>query len=219
MSIHAQLFGSILTDQVHPDLDTNFPFIPLMTPGIPLPGPNFARQAQRLDPANQAPIEGKGSAAKLVGGNSSRYLHYLYRRALYDSEFVLPVEVKGVEIVAKFVPGHLWGDDTKDFNGGPRRADVMVIGKNPGAEEVSKGRNFVGPSSDVFMQSVQSLGLTMEQLQYWYLTNLVKWPQLDPNSNGTPAAHIRDCAVLLQEEIRLVQPRFILCLGSDASKA
>ena len=79
MSIHAQLFGSILTDQVHPDLDTNFPFIPLMTPGIPLPGPNFARQAQRLDPANQAPIEGKGSAAKLVGGNSSRYLHYLYR--------------------------------------------------------------------------------------------------------------------------------------------
>jgi uracil-DNA glycosylase family 4 len=211
------LLASILTDTPDPRLDSVLPFVPLSAPGMPLPGPNFLRAAQLLGDSTTQ-IAGKGTSAKLVG-DGGKCLHYLYRRALYDNEFALSVEVKGTPIVTKLVPGHLWGDDTRDFGGGPRQASVMVIGKNPGADEIARGRNFVGPSSEEFVKGIQTLGLDLYQLRDWYLTNLVKWPQLDANSNGIPAAHVRDCAVLLAQEIKLVRPSYILCLGSDASKA
>ena len=37
----------------------------------------------------------------------------------------------------------------------------------------------------------------------WYVTNLVKWPTLDVQSDTLPTAHKKDCHVLLEQELRL----------------
>lgn len=176
-----------------------FPFYPLGTPMLPAPGPNFVRQAQRM--------------AGNMESTFQRHLSYLYLRALYDGGFTLPVKVGAREVLASFVPGHLREIDIM----GPMAADVMIIGKHPGREEVATGRHLVGPSSDVFWDAAASVGFTAEESANWYLTSLVKWDNLNPKSGSLPKDWIKDCYLLLQQELRFVRPKYILCLGSDAS--
>lgn len=212
----APLFEDLRRGHVHPELDANFPFYPLCSPGMPLPGEDFIRAAVQLgDPPPGT--DGTGLSKRLVSHGHN--LEYLYRRALYDEHFALRVMVRGTEKLAEFVPGHLLGDATADGNGGPRQARIMLIGKNPGRDEVQIRRNFVGPTSSVFFDALIELGVRDTDWSAWYATNLVKWPLLDDQSDGVPIAHKKDCEILLEQEIRLVRPDYILCLGSDASKA
>lgn len=211
----SELFAGIINEQPSDDLDREFPFYSLNAPGLPLPGPNFVQTATALGD-HAIRLVGKGNDKKLA--EYGKYLHYLYRRALYDDQFMLQINHKGRDLAAKFVPGHLLGSGTKFFSGGPRQAEVMIVGKHPGKEEVELGRNFCGPTSDCLHKAIFDLGISEEVYGGWYATNLIKFPQLDPNSNSVPTAWIKDCLPLLHEEIRLVRPKFMLCLGSDASK-
>ncbi len=212
----ATMFHSILQGSPAPGLDEQFPFYPLTSPNMPLPGPDFIANAMSLgDPAPT--LTGTGDNKRVESHGPA--LHYLYRRALYDENFRLNVNVKGEWVSAPFVPGHLLGDSVVDGNGGPRRARIMVIGKNPGQEEVGLRKNFVGPTSQEFFNALHDLGVGEAEWSQWYATNLVKWPQLDKQSDTISQAQKKDCEVLLEQEIRLVKPDFILCLGSDASKA
>lgn len=213
----AALFHAIATgDQAQlQELDQQFPFFPLTGVGMPLPGPNFTANAMRLGDAAPV-IEGTSKHKRLASHGPA--LHYLYRRALYDEEFQLNVHVRGQWLTTSLVPGHLLGDKTAGINGGPRQARVMLIGKNPGQEELSLRQNFVGPTSSELFNALQTLGVGDVDWAQWYATNLVKWPQLDRQSDAIPEAHKKDCALLLEQEIRLVRPDYILCLGSDASK-
>lgn len=218
----ADLFQQILTGQPSPELNQQFPFYGLDAPGMPVPGPNFEALAVALEQqaGNRAPafmVEGKGDTKRVV--TYGPMIHYLYRRALYDSNFHLAISVKGRPVSTAFVPGHLLGDDTYDFNGGPRQADVMLIGKHPGQEELSQRKNFVGPTSEDLYAALNTLGIPETEWSQWYVTNLVKWPQLDRQSDNLPTAWIKDAMVLLQQELRLVRPKYILCLGSHAAKA
>lgn len=195
-------------------LDRQFPFYPLDAPGMPLPGPDFVRAAVAMgDPAPG--IQGKGSDKRLVTYGAQ--LHYLYRRALYDCEFQLPLLTKGRATVAKFVPGHQWGADTSEFGGGPLPSDVLILGKCPGVEEVSRRRNLVGPTSQVLIDALGQMGVSLIDTASWYVTNLCKFP-MQKSDGAMPKDHIKDCEILFAQELRLVLPRYILCLGSDASK-
>jgi len=200
------LFSRLLeTGVVDAALDSEFPFYPLDSPDMSLPGPNFSAAAQ-------AAGGGDGDAYLLL-------LHYLYRRALYDGQFQLPIVVRGQYINAPFVQGHLRDGSAAGWDGGPRCADVMIIGKCPGTEEVGRRANFVGPTSDVLFRGLTEAGIDSTELASWYLTNLIRWPQLDRRSDTLPAAWRNDCLPLLEQELRLVRPKYILCLGSDASNA
>lgn len=211
----SELFASIINEQPAAELDSEFPFYHLNAVGMPLPGPNFVKTAEALGD-HTLRLVGKGADKKLA--EYGKFLHYLYRRALYDDQFMIQIEHKGRMLPAKFVPGHLLGSGTKFFSGGPRQADVMIVGKHPGKEEVEMGRNFCGPSSDCLHKTIFDLGIPEEVYGSWYGTNLVKFPQLDPNASTVPTSWIKDCLPLLQEEIRLVRPKYMLCLGTDASK-
>jgi uracil-DNA glycosylase family 4 len=197
------------------ELDREFPFFPLTSPQMPLPGNTFIANAMALGDAAPV-IEGNSKNKRLTSHGPA--LHYLYRRALYDEDFQLNVNVRGQWQTTSIVPGHLLGDRTEGLNGGPRPARVMLIGKNPGQEEISLRQNFVGPTSGELFNALQTLGVGEVDWSQWYATNLVKWPQLDRQSDSIPEAHKKDCALLLEQEIRLVRPDYILCLGSDASK-
>ena len=211
-----EAFAGILRGQDSDYLDREFPFYRLDAVGMPLPGVDFVRQAELMGDHDTAFV-GTGANKRLRSVGAC--LNYLYRRALYDSSFMLQVDLKGRTLPAQFVPGHIWGASTDNFGGGPLQSDVMILGKHPGQEELAQRRNFVGPSSDELLKAVYELGIPPEVSNNWYITNLVKHGALDPNLGSIPTSWIKNCLPLLHEEFRLVRPKYLLCLGSEASKA
>lgn len=186
-----------------PEIDEAYPVIPWNAPGMPQPGENFTMYAAGMA-GTQLDVQ--------------RCLDYLYRRALYDEQFQMQVRRGPTTFTANLVPGHLLGDDTQDGSGGPREARVMVIGKHPGSDEVDRKRNFVGPTSQKLFEVLADVGVAPEEWGNWYATNVVHW-QPEEFKSDLPAAWLKDNRVLLENEIRLVQPEFIICLGNDATRA
>lgn len=195
-----------------------YPFYPLASPEMPNPGPNFVRFANRLTGDVELPEEQPGKkpkqSKKLDAVRSPVHLDYLYLRALYDLDFVLPVRVGGREIPAKLVPGHLRDYDVV----GPMRARVMIIGKHPDREEEEYRRHLSGSGGRVFWDAIDRLGFDADEVGNWYLTTIGKWGNINPSSSTYSKDWIKDCAPILMEELRFVRPDYILCLGADASK-
>ena len=213
-----EMFQQILRGQASAEAIAEFPFYPLTSVGMPVPGPNFVAAAAAMDQVH-APVtvEGTGRGKRVAAVSDA--LTYLYWRALYDELFQLSIPVRGEPKPAQFVPGHMCGGGVADFAGGPQPCRVMVIGKHPGAEEIITRRNFCGASSEELWAALSELEAPQATLHDWYLTNLVKFPQLDDQSDSLPKGWISDCMPLLQEELRLGRPEYVLCLGSHASKA
>lgn len=212
---------------------------PMNAPGIPLPGPNFQAYLRHLgdeefkiekvkidDPTKKS---GKKQVDKLV--KASQEMHELHRRALREPGFQLPIELTGGRMQpVTFVTGHIWGEHLREYVKsisdpdasfapmvtGPHPADVMVIGKMPGKEDVDALRNMMGQTADVLIRCLNELKI--RSTPKWYVTNLVKFRPPD-GSSTIKAAWLRDCLPLLHQELRIVRPKYILCLGADASKA
>ena len=207
-------FEAIYTGKDVDLLDDFFPFFPLTSYGMPAPGPGFLGHAMDLGDTQPRICHLKKSASLLDCGPN---LHYLYRRALYDSKMTIPISHKGVVRTMRILPGHRADVDPDRSVAGPTPCRVMIIGKCPNDEELRFGRNFVGSTAEPLINALRDAGVSDTELRSWYLTNVCKWGI--PEGSGTlPKAHIKECAILLEQEIRLVKPDYILCLGSDASK-
>jgi uracil-DNA glycosylase family 4 len=201
---------------------------PLDAPGMPAPGVDFVNHAMRLgeqpDYEKVTVVSEKGRSRKVDKLKPGEILEELYRSALREVFFELPVEVKrGTTKNVSFIPGHIWGEHRgayvtgQDLSvTGPRPADVMVLGKMPGKTEVRDGRNMVGESGEILLEILRELKVT--GMGRWYITNLCKFRPPD-GSSRLKAGWLKDCMPLLHQELRLVRPRYILCLGADASKA
>ncbi len=216
------LLQGILDGAPSPEIDTLYPFVPLTSPGMPLPGPNFLRVAAAMGETPQ--FTGKGKTTQLT--EPGRFLHYLYRRALYDRRFMLQVFHKGTWMQANYLAGHplnaagnpgMSDADTENAFG-PRPSDVMVVGKHPGRDELQQLRNFCGPASEDLYRAFSDLGLAESDYGDWYVTNVMRFPHLDPNSGSIPSDWVKDCAPLLAQELRIVRPKYILCFGTEAIK-
>lgn len=195
----------------------DYDFYPLDAPGMPRPGPDFIEHAIALgDPI--PPQKGKAKDAPLALPPLS-HLERLYRAALYGSHFTLPIKVKGQVKSARFVPGHQWGSHFPV--GGPHRVgrvDVMVLGKCLGGDEERFARNFAGKTSQQFATWLLEGGWREEDFDRWYVTNLVRHVPLDVAKKATIAkGWIKNCAPLVEQELRLLRPRFVLCLGTEAA--
>jgi uracil-DNA glycosylase family 4 len=205
--------------------------VPVDHPALPGPGPDFARTASDLCAVKVTPHMARDSPPEVA-------LDFLYRNALYMREWQLQVNFKGEFHAVKFLPGGLWdlpeaydhvssSHDVYDHqwdgyvrvNGPRRRANVMLIGKHPGSEELDYEQNFIGPASASLHVALREIGVTAEVRRSWYVTNTVKHNRLDPTSTNMQQSWLKNCAPLLWEEIFLVRPRFIACLGTEAIKA
>ncbi|HEX6143946.1 MAG TPA: UdgX family uracil-DNA binding protein [Geminicoccaceae bacterium] len=107
------------------------------------------------------------------------------------------------------------------FGEGPRRARCMLIGEQPGDQEDRQGRPFVGPSGELLDWSLRKSGIDRDEA---YVTNVVKhfkWvPRGKARIHSKPSSlEIRACRPWLDEEIRLVRPEVVVCLGSTAAQA
>jgi DNA polymerase len=119
---------------------------------------------------------------------------------------------------------HLWVDATQTvFGEGPRTADLMLVGEQPGDQEDRQGHPFVGPSGRLLDEGLEAAGIDRRRV---YVTNAVKHfkfvrieltrRRLHKKPN---AAEVRACHPWLEEEIRLIKPRVIVTLGATAAQA
>ena len=108
----------------------------------------------------------------------------------------------------------VWGE-------GPPKAELMLVGEQPGNEEDLAGRPFVGPAGDVLNEAMFEAGLQRSDL---YVTNAVKAFKFAERGkrriHQTPrAGEIGACRPWLMAEIEAVQPKLIVCLGASAAQS
>ena len=99
------------------------------------------------------------------------------------------------------------------FGVGNREADIMFVGEGPGEQEDLQGVPFVGPAGKLLddMLSIIDLDRTC-----CYIANIVK---CRPPRNRDPQEDEQDaCFGFLKEQIELVRPKIIVCLGRIAAQ-
>ncbi len=96
---------------------------------------------------------------------------------------------------------------------GSRNAPVMLVGEGPGEQEDRQGRPFVGPAGQLL--DLLLSGLMFEEEDY-YICNIVK---CRPPNNRVPSdEEAEKCLPFLRNQVALVKPRIIVCLGATALK-
>jgi len=109
------------------------------------------------------------------------------------------------------------------FGEGTTRAEVMLVGEQPGDREDLEGRPFVGPAGKLLDGALEDAGIDRAKV---YVTNAVKHFKWTPASRGKRRIHkkpgaeeIRACRPWLHGEIGMVKPRVIVALGATAAQA
>jgi DNA polymerase len=109
------------------------------------------------------------------------------------------------------------------FGEGPRSARVVVVGEQPGDQEDKQGRPFVGPAGRLLDHAFDAAGIDRDDV---YVTNAVKhfkWARdarTKRRLHKTPSAgEVRACFPWLENELALIKPDVIVCLGATAAKA
>jgi uracil-DNA glycosylase family protein len=116
----------------------------------------------------------------------------------------------------------LWRDATQAvFGEGSSRAQVMLVGEQPGDKEDLAGHPFVGPAGRVLDEVLESAGIDRKQV---YVTNAVKhfkWKARGKRRihDKPNAAEIAACRPWLDGELGLVAPRVLVPLGATAAQA
>jgi len=100
------------------------------------------------------------------------------------------------------------------FGEGNLHAPLMLIGEGPGQQEDSTGRPFVGAAGQLLDKMLAAIGLPREQV---YICNVVK---CRPPHNRVPEPDEQAaCMDYLRQQVALVRPRVIVCLGSTPTRA
>ncbi len=147
--------------------------------------------------------------------------------ALVSAQEFVPAgaDLAGLRAAAKDCRGcELWEPATQTvFSAGSRSARLVLVGEQPGDVEDQKGQPFVGPAGRLLVKAVDEAGIDRSTT---YRTNAVKhfrFTQAGPGKrriHQTPEMrHITACRPWLVEELRVVNPEVIVCLGATAAKA
>ena len=99
------------------------------------------------------------------------------------------------------------------FGVGNRRADWLIIGEAPGAEEDRQGEPFVGRAGKLLNAMLLSLGLPREQV---FIANVLK---SRPPANRDPRPdEVAACLPYLMRQIALLKPKLMLAVGRIAAQ-
>lgn len=100
------------------------------------------------------------------------------------------------------------------FGVGNPHADVMFIGEGPGEEEDRRGEPFVGPAGKLLDDMLSIIDLNRRE--NCYIANIVK---CRPPNNRDPLETEQDsCIGYLRNQVALIQPKIIVCLGRIAAR-
>ena len=99
------------------------------------------------------------------------------------------------------------------FCDGNPKADIMLIGEAPGADEDAQGLPFVGQSGQLLNKIFLAAGLGRDKL---YISNILPWR---PPGNRTPTNdEIAICLPFIEQHIHLVKPKLLVFLGGVSAK-
>ena len=100
------------------------------------------------------------------------------------------------------------------FGSGNPRAELIVIGEGPGADEDAQGLPFVGRAGQLLTNMLKAVQISREEV---FITNAVK---CRPPGNRNPEAdELAACAPMLAAQFAALQPKVVLSLGSVATQA
>jgi DNA polymerase len=107
------------------------------------------------------------------------------------------------------------------FGEGPRTAEIVLLGEQPGDQEDREGHPFVGPAGLLLNRALGDAGVDREQC---YVTNVVKHFKWEPRGkrrlHQTPNSRdIAACRPWMEAEFAILKPRLLVCLGATAAKA
>ena len=116
----------------------------------------------------------------------------------------------------------LWRSGTQTvFGEGRAKAELMLVGEQPGDQEDLAGRPFVGPAGKLLDRALEEAGIDRELA---YVTNVVKHFKWQPRGKRRihqkpNAAEIAACRPWLDAELALIRPEVLVCLGATAAQA
>ena len=110
------------------------------------------------------------------------------------------------------------------FGEGDAHARIVLVGEQPGHEEDLAGRPFVGPAGRLLDRALAGAGLDRSRL---YVTNAVKHFKWKKDRSGgkrriheRPAqSEVEACRPWLEQELWLIRPQVIVCLGVTAARS
>ena len=94
------------------------------------------------------------------------------------------------------------------FGTGSTTADILFVGEAPGENEDKTGTPFVGRAGKLLDQYLYAVDIPRESV---YIANILK---CRPPKNRDPKPEEEDaCMEFLRRQVRLLQPKIIVCLG------
>jgi uracil-DNA glycosylase len=116
----------------------------------------------------------------------------------------------------------LWENASQTvFGEGMAKAQVMLVGEQPGDREDKEGHPFVGPAGRMLDKALEEVGIDRDLA---YVTNVVKhfkWKARGKRRihQKPDAAEIGACRPWLEAELAVVKPEVLVCLGATAAQA
>lgn len=99
------------------------------------------------------------------------------------------------------------------FGVGPQNADIMFVGEGPGEQEDLQGEPFVGAAGKLLDEMLSIIDLGRHNC---YIANIVK---CRPPRNRDPMEEEQAaCIDYLRNQVALIRPKIIVCLGRVAAK-
>ena len=99
------------------------------------------------------------------------------------------------------------------FGVGREDADILFVGEGPGEQEDLKGEPFVGAAGKLLDDMLSIIDLDRTNI---YIANIVK---CRPPHNRDPLETEQDaCIGYLRNQVALIRPKIIVCLGRIAAK-
>jgi DNA polymerase len=116
----------------------------------------------------------------------------------------------------------LWKDATQTvFGEGPQRAQIMLVGEQPGDKEDLAGKPFVGPAGQMLDRALEEAGIDRKKV---YVTNAVKHFKFVPRGKirlhqkpNTP--EIKACRPWYERELASIKPDLVVAMGATAAQS
>jgi uracil-DNA glycosylase family protein len=107
------------------------------------------------------------------------------------------------------------------FGAGRKRADVMLVGEQPGDQEDRQGAPFVGPAGRLLDEALAEAGIDRSRA---YVTNAVKhfkWRERGKRRiHDKPSwSQISACRPWLLAELDAIKPRAVVLMGATAAQS
>ncbi len=99
------------------------------------------------------------------------------------------------------------------FGVGNPKAEIVIVGEAPGADEDAQGEPFVGRAGQLLNKILEAIRFKREEV---YICNILKCRP--PNNREPQPEEIDACEPHLWRQLEIIKPKLILCLGRVAAQ-